>query len=166
MKRVVVGVLIGVVMCATPGSAAPVGTGPPNVPEFKPAFPGQTRAEAETTRTQLTVTEIASGFNKPWAIAYLPDGRFLVTEKPTGNLYVGTAEGVKSKPGVRFGSSAATVCDSLTRRSLKSGVSNSSVGCWLAEKPFSRSGATAQRKTQRRRSLMSFRLPLRRCAAA
>jgi glucose/arabinose dehydrogenase len=63
---------------------------------FKPAFPGQTRAPAVKTRTALKVTELASGFNKPWAIAFLPDGRFLVTEKPTGNLYIVTAQGKKS----------------------------------------------------------------------
>jgi glucose/arabinose dehydrogenase len=85
-------------LAASLASAAPVPTGPPNVPEFKPAFPGQTRAEAVTTKTPLQVTEIASGFNLPWAIAFLPDGRFLVTEKPTGRLYIVTAEGTKSPP--------------------------------------------------------------------
>ena len=75
---------------------APVETAPPNVPEFKPAFPGQTRAPAVQTRTALKVTEIASGFNKPWAIAFLPDGRMLVTEKPTGNLFIVTPDGKKS----------------------------------------------------------------------
>ena len=85
--------------CAVAHAAdAPVETGPPNVPEFKPAFPGQTRAPAVTTRTPLQVTEIASGFNKPWAIAFLPDRRMLVTEKPTGHLYIVTPEGAKSKP--------------------------------------------------------------------
>ncbi|RYZ43744.1 MAG: PQQ-dependent sugar dehydrogenase, partial [Myxococcaceae bacterium] len=48
---------------APPG--APVETAPPNVPEFKPAFPGQTRAPAVKTRTPLVVTEVAAGFNKP-----------------------------------------------------------------------------------------------------
>jgi glucose/arabinose dehydrogenase len=75
---------------------APVETAPPNVPEFKPAFPGQTRAPAVQTRTALQVTEIASGFNKPWAIAFLPDARMLVTEKPTGALYIVTPDGKKS----------------------------------------------------------------------
>jgi aldose sugar dehydrogenase len=75
---------------------APVETAPPNVPEFKPAFPGQTRAPAVKTRTALEVTEIASGFDKPWAIAFLPDGRMLVTEKPTGALYIVGPDGAKS----------------------------------------------------------------------
>jgi glucose/arabinose dehydrogenase len=42
------------------------------------------------------VTKVASGFNKPWAIAFLPDRRMLVTEKPTGALYIVTPEGKKS----------------------------------------------------------------------
>lgn len=76
----------------------PVDTAPRNAPALKPAFPGQTRAPAVKTKTPVQVTEIASGFNKPWAVAFLPDGRFLVTEKPTGNLYVVTADGKKSPP--------------------------------------------------------------------
>lgn len=79
-------------------SGAPVETAPPNVPEFSPAFPGQTRAPGITTRTPLNVTEVASGFDRPWAIAFLPDRRMLVTEKPTGALYIVTADGKKSPP--------------------------------------------------------------------
>lgn len=75
---------------------APVESGPPNVPENVPAFPGQTRAPAVRTRTLLKVTELASGLDRPWAIAFLPDGRMLVTEKPTGALYVVAADGKRS----------------------------------------------------------------------
>ncbi|WP_044889166.1 PQQ-dependent sugar dehydrogenase [Myxococcus hansupus] len=74
----------------------PVPQGPANVPEFDPAFPGQTRVPAIQSRTEITVTEIASGFRNPWAIAFLPDQRMLVTEKPTGSLYIVTPEGAKS----------------------------------------------------------------------
>lgn len=79
--------------------AAPVKTGPPNVPENKPVFPEQTRAPEVKTKTRLRVTEIAAGFNLPWAIAFLPDGRYLVTEKPTGRLCIVTPEGTKSTVG-------------------------------------------------------------------
>ena len=85
-------------VAASIACAAPVPTGPPNVPEFKPAFPGQTRAPEVRTKTPLEVTTIASGFDRPWAIAFLPDGRFLVTEKPTGRLYIVTRDGTKSPP--------------------------------------------------------------------
>lgn len=80
---------------APPG--APVETGPRSVPEFEPAFPGQTRAPAVKTRTAFQVSEIASGFDRPWAMAFLPDGRMLVTEKP-GQLRIVTAQGGKSQP--------------------------------------------------------------------
>jgi len=80
-------------------AGAPLETAPPNVPEFKPAFPGQTRAPGVKTRTAFQVTEILSGLNKPWALAFLPDRRMLVTEKHTGNLFIVTPEGGKS-PGL------------------------------------------------------------------
>ena len=84
---------------APPTRAAPAETAPPNVPEFQPAFAGQTRAPRATTRTSLRVTEIASGFDRPWALAFLPDGRMLVTEKPTGALYV-VGKGGERSPAV------------------------------------------------------------------
>ncbi|ABS25239.1 PQQ-dependent sugar dehydrogenase [Anaeromyxobacter sp. Fw109-5] len=83
---------------ATTTGGAPVETAPPNVPEFKPAFPGQTRAPAVKSQTPFEVTEIASGFDEPWAIAFLPDGRMLVTEKPSGALYIVAPDGRRSPP--------------------------------------------------------------------
>jgi glucose/arabinose dehydrogenase len=76
----------------------PLETAPPNVPEFKPAFAGQTRAPGIVTSRPPKVTEIARGFEKPWALAFLPDGRMLVSEKPTGKLFIVTREGKKSPP--------------------------------------------------------------------
>lgn len=77
-------------------SGPPIDVGAPNVPEFKPAFPEQTRAPSMKTETPFDVVVVASGFDKPWAIAFLPDGRMLVTEKPSGKLYIVTPEGTKS----------------------------------------------------------------------
>jgi glucose/arabinose dehydrogenase len=95
--------------CAAPGQQSiprtgpaaegvPVETAPPNVPSFKPAFAGQTRARGIRTRTPVRVVEIAHGLNKPWALAFLPDRQILVTEKPTGRLFVIGPEGKKSPP--------------------------------------------------------------------
>ena len=81
----------------SPSESAPtLGSAPPNVPEFKPAFAGQTRAPPIQTRSSVRVREIARGFKRPWALAFLPDRRMLVTEKPTGKLFIVTAKGAKS----------------------------------------------------------------------
>ncbi|HJR57063.1 MAG TPA: PQQ-dependent sugar dehydrogenase [Rhizomicrobium sp.] len=52
-------------------------------PDAKPAFAGQTRAPY-IKGVEIQYTTIASGLSHPWAIAFLPDGRYLVTEKTGG----------------------------------------------------------------------------------
>ncbi|HEX5655585.1 MAG TPA: PQQ-dependent sugar dehydrogenase [Polyangiales bacterium] len=74
-------------------SGPPVEQGAANT-QFQPAFPGQTRAPAMTS-AQPTVTELAK-FETPWALAFLPDRRMLVTEKLSGRMFVVTPEGTKS----------------------------------------------------------------------
>lgn len=83
-------------LIAAPAIAAPVPQGPPNVPEKSPAFAGQTRAEAVVSKTKLQVTELASGLNRPWAVALLEGGRFLVSEKAAGRLTIVAADGSKT----------------------------------------------------------------------
>lgn len=74
-------------------AGGPLETAPPNVPEFKPAFPEQTRAPAMRTETPLRVSEVASGLEMPWALEFLPDGRMLVTEKHAGRLRLLSSKG-------------------------------------------------------------------------
>jgi glucose/arabinose dehydrogenase len=83
---------------AASGRGPPVEQGAPNVPGNTPAFVEQTRAPEVRSKTAFQVTEIARGFQKPWAIAFLPDGRMLVTEKPTGRLFVVARDGRRSPP--------------------------------------------------------------------
>jgi glucose/arabinose dehydrogenase len=62
-----------------------------------------TNARAEQTNapaakpTPITVETVASGLENPWGLAFLPDGRLLVTERP-GRLRVVTREGAISEP--------------------------------------------------------------------
>src|SRR5688572_1453927 len=77
-----------------PGGA-PVETAPPNVPEFKPAFAGQTRAPGLHSKTKFKVDDVATELKEPWALAFLPDRRMLVTEKHEGRLLIVTPDGQK-----------------------------------------------------------------------
>ncbi|RYZ03082.1 MAG: PQQ-dependent sugar dehydrogenase [Myxococcales bacterium] len=74
----------------------PVETAPPNVPDFKPAFPEQTRAKAVHTQSKFHVAEVGGPFAQPWALAFLPDGRLLVTEKHSGKLLAVGPDGKKT----------------------------------------------------------------------
>ena len=76
---------------------APVETRPANNPEQKPAFEGQTRAPGVRTEAALTHRVVASGLVHPWGLALLPDGQWLVTEKP-GRMRVVSAEGRIGEP--------------------------------------------------------------------
>jgi glucose/arabinose dehydrogenase len=75
----------------------PVQTPPPNAPNQKPAFEGQTRAPERTTNVAFDVVPVLDGVEHPWGMTFLPDGRFLLTEKP-GRLRVVTADGKMSEP--------------------------------------------------------------------
>lgn len=46
---------------------------------------------------ELSVDTVASGLEHPWGLAFLPDGRMLVTERP-GRLRLVSASGEKSRP--------------------------------------------------------------------
>ncbi|BDU16320.1 PQQ-dependent sugar dehydrogenase [Lysobacter auxotrophicus] len=58
------------------------------------ALPTQTVA---SQNGQVTVTTIAAGLEHPWSVALLPDGGFLVTERP-GRLRHVSADGAVSAP--------------------------------------------------------------------
>ena len=79
------------------GSGAQVETRPANGQGQTPAFAGQTRAPGLTTDVKLASTVVAAGLEHPWGLALLPDGRWLVTERP-GRLRIITAEGQKGEP--------------------------------------------------------------------
>jgi glucose/arabinose dehydrogenase len=69
------------------------------VPDFQRAFPEQTRAPGIQSQTALSITQIAEGLEQPWAIAFMPDRRMLVTEKHRGRLRIVTSDG-KMSPAV------------------------------------------------------------------
>lgn len=68
-----------------------------NAADQRPAHAGQTRACAVHTRTPFEVRVIARGLEHPWAVEPLPDGGFLVTERP-GRLRHVDAQGRLGPP--------------------------------------------------------------------
>lgn len=70
---------------------------PPNAPDQQPAFAGQTRAPVIRDDIRLETTIIAGGLEHPWGMAQLPDGRWLVTERP-GRMRLIDADGQVSAP--------------------------------------------------------------------
>lgn len=65
--------------------------------DYKPAFAGQTRIAAVKTTTPYEATVLSRDLKRPWGLAALPDGRFLLTEKE-GNMRMATTAGVLGKP--------------------------------------------------------------------
>jgi len=59
----------------------PIDTRPTQLPGDHVIFPGQTRAPYHKT-ADIKVTTLASDLDNPWAVAQLPSGHFLITEKP------------------------------------------------------------------------------------
>ncbi len=82
---------------AAGAAAAPLETRQPNGRDYKPAFEGQTRAPGIRDSVKLDVQTVATGLRSPWAVEVLPDGRFLVTERP-GALRIVSADGKISEP--------------------------------------------------------------------
>ena len=70
---------------------------PPNgATNQKPAVPGQTDAPERKSNVAFDVVTVVEGLQNPWSVAFLPDGKMLVTERP-GRLRV-VSDGKLSEP--------------------------------------------------------------------
>lgn len=80
------------------GAPAPAETAPNNGAGYRPAFANQTRApEIKAGVAFDVVAVVPTGLEKPFGFTFLPDGRYLITERP-GRLRVATADGALSAP--------------------------------------------------------------------
>ena len=104
---------------------------------------GQTRAPRSGPARRGKVTEIASGFDKPWAIAFLPDRRMLVTEKPT--------EGSTSSPPTGRSPRRSPACREWTA------VTRAVCSTWSSAPTSARAASSTGRITSRARAATGSR---------
>jgi aldose sugar dehydrogenase len=82
---------------AASAAQTPADPRPANNPAQQPAFAGQTDAPEQKLGVAFDVVTVAEGLQNPWSVAFLPNGKMLVTERP-GRLRVVTADGKLSEP--------------------------------------------------------------------
>jgi glucose/arabinose dehydrogenase len=75
----------------------PTETRPPEKSDDKPEFPQQTRAPYHAS-APFKITTLIDNLPSPWSLAFLPDGKFLLTERLPGSIRIFDAKGGLSEP--------------------------------------------------------------------
>jgi glucose/arabinose dehydrogenase/mono/diheme cytochrome c family protein len=75
----------------------PIDRRPPEKADDKPAFPEQTRAPYHAS-APYNVTTLIDHLPAPWSLAFLPDGKILLTERLPGSLRILDKNGILSGP--------------------------------------------------------------------
>jgi glucose/arabinose dehydrogenase len=91
--------------CSCHAEGGPAGAGAAAPASGAASEPSPIQREASATEPVFAITEVAS-FQSPWAMAFLPDGRLLVTEKRGALKLVqpgGTIGDVRGVPAVDYG---------------------------------------------------------------
>ncbi|KCV82386.1 glucose dehydrogenase [Actibacterium atlanticum] len=124
--------LIALLLLAAPAWAQ-VAQDPPNVPHFKPAFEGQTRAP-EAISGALETEILAEGMEHPWGIAPLPGGDYLLSDRE-GTLHVLATQGGLSAPIMGMPKIAVRAQGGLLDVAISPGFATDRLVYWSYAKP-------------------------------
>jgi aldose sugar dehydrogenase len=88
-----------------PTDGQPIESRPPEKTDDKPAFPEQTRAPYHAS-APFQITTLIDNLPAPWSLAFLPDGKIILTERLPGSIRIlgtksdtkGGTKGVLSDP--------------------------------------------------------------------
>lgn len=123
---------------------APVETQKANS-DYKPAFEGQTRIAGIVTKTPYESNVLTTSLKRPWGIATLPDGRFIVTEKGgTIRMVSATgavAEAISGVPTVNSGGQGG-----LLGITIDPAFSKNRMVYWVFSEPLPEGNVTAVAK--------------------
>ncbi|MEL6616089.1 MAG: PQQ-dependent sugar dehydrogenase, partial [Bacteroidota bacterium] len=67
-------------------------------PACSQTLPGSQADQVMADRGVVTVSDVVGGLDHPWGMAFLPDGRLLVTERDAGTLRIVGTDGTLSDP--------------------------------------------------------------------
>jgi glucose/arabinose dehydrogenase len=137
-SRLIVGLWVAsftvVVGFASQQSGPPVDQRPANDPNQKPAFAGQTDAPERVSNVTFEIVTVAQGLVNPWSVAFLPNGKMLVTERP-GRLRIVTADGKLSEPVAGLPDVAARSQGGLLDVILDPGFAKNNTIYWCYAEP-------------------------------
>jgi aldose sugar dehydrogenase len=80
-----------------PTEGQPIESRPPEKGDDKPAFREQTRAPYHAS-APFRITTLIDNLPAPWSLAFLPDGKILLTERLPGSIRILDAKGMLSGP--------------------------------------------------------------------
>ena len=93
MKKTVIGSVLLISGAVAFAQAPYLDPRPAKAPHQKPAVAGQYQAPERKSNVAFDQTTVVSGLQSPWALAFLPGGKMLVTEKIPGRLRIVNADG-------------------------------------------------------------------------
>jgi glucose/arabinose dehydrogenase len=133
MIRMKVCVMAAALAAASTAAGQGVDPRPANNPAQQPAFPGQTDAPEQKLGVAFDVVTVTEGLQNPWSVAFLPNGKMLITERP-GRLRV-LNDGKLSEPVAGLPAVFARAQGGLLDVVLDPGFAKNNIIYWSFSEP-------------------------------